>query len=101
MGFSGLRFGLLRVFESCFVVILTVKLGGSAVRFGRCAVKLCSLDVMWLRHERMSSEKQRHNGRYLNFLAATSVQRQARNLLKIRLPAIKRGPNRLRGLGGD
>jgi len=27
-------------------------------------VKLCSLDVIWLRREPMSSWKQRHNGRY-------------------------------------
>ena len=31
MGFSGLRFGLLGVFESCRVVFLAVKLGGSAL----------------------------------------------------------------------
>ena len=37
MGFSGLRFGLLGVFESCFVVIVAMKLGGAAMRFGHRA----------------------------------------------------------------
>jgi hypothetical protein len=35
------------------VVIIAMKLGGSAMRPPR--VKLCSLDVMWLRREPMSS----------------------------------------------
>src|ERR1700689_5524257 len=41
MGFGGLRFGLLGVFESSLVVLLAVKFG--------------SLDMMCLRHERISS----------------------------------------------
>ena len=55
MGFGGLRFGLLGVFQSSLVVLLAVKLGGFAVRFGGCAVKFRSLDMMCLRHERISS----------------------------------------------
>jgi hypothetical protein len=63
-GFSGLRFGFLGVFGSRFVAFLAVKLCGPAVRFRRRAVKLCSLDVMWLRHDQCPPEKQRHNARY-------------------------------------
>jgi len=59
-----------------------VKLGGFAVRFDRRAVKLCSLDVMWLGHEPISSWEIAPQRALLNFLAVTSVQRQARNLLK-------------------
>ncbi len=55
MGFGGLRFGHLGVFQSSLVVLLAVKLGGFAVRFGGCAVKFRSLDMMCLRHERISS----------------------------------------------
>jgi hypothetical protein len=86
MGFSGPRFGLLGVLESCLVVILAMKLGGSAVRFGRRAVELCSLDVVWLRHEPMSFLKTALQRAILTFLAETSVEREDRNLLKIRLP---------------
>ena len=43
------------VFQSSLVVLLAVKLGGFAVRFGGCAVKFRSLDMMCLRHERISS----------------------------------------------
>jgi hypothetical protein len=48
-------FGLLGVFKSGLVVLLAVKLRGFAVRFGCCAVKLCSFDLMCLGHKPISS----------------------------------------------
>jgi hypothetical protein len=81
MGFGGLRFGLLACSSPALWSLLP---SSSAVRFGRRAVKVCSLDVMWLRHEPMSSRKTAPQRALLNFLAETSVWRETRNLLRSR-----------------
>jgi hypothetical protein len=52
---SGCVSAFLECSKSGLVVLLAVKLRGFAVRFGRCAVKLCSFDLMCLGHEPISS----------------------------------------------